>query len=282
MPKLSSAFYYQLASVFLIVLTMSVVARYVPVVDTLAGVEQTLEEAGVAAPVAFPLIIAVCNLLLLPGGILSVAGGFFFGLAWGVLLVSAGSLVGAAGAFFLGRKLGRKSIERLLRHREKWAHLDEAIERDGWKIILLSQLHPLFPVSLINYIFGITSIRFWPCMLWTLLGRLPGIILYVYLGTLGQFGLNLLRGKSSPTVLEYIFWIGGLVLLFVLTALLGRMALRLLAEAEAKALQSDPVIVDPPVRPTIAAVYRDEERRVPEIPAWVAVPRPGGGAESGE
>jgi uncharacterized membrane protein YdjX (TVP38/TMEM64 family) len=241
MPKLSSAFLYQLVSVCLVVLVMVLVARYVPVIDTVADVEQTLEEAGVAAPVAYPLIIAVCNLLLMPAGILSVGGGFFFGLWWGVLLVSMGSFVGAAGAFFLGRKLGRKRIERVLRHREKWAHLDEAIERDGWKIILLSQLHPLFPVSLINYIYGITSIRFWPCMLWTVLGRVPGIFLYVYLGTLGQFGLNLLRGKSNPSPVEYVFWIGGLVLLFVLTAMLGRLALRLLAEAEAKAAGGAPV-----------------------------------------
>ena len=234
MPKLSSAYLYQVVSVCLIVAVMFLVARYVPVIDTVAKVEQVLEDTGIAAPIAYPLIIAVCNLLLLPAGILSVGGGFFFGLWWGVLLVSAGSLIGSAGAFVIGRKLGRKRIERVLRHRAKWAHLDEAIEKDGWKIILLSQLHPLFPVSLINYIYGISSIRFWPCMLWTLLGRLPGIFLYVYLGTLGQFGVNLLRGKSNPTTFEYVFWVGGLILLFVLTALLGRMALRMLAEAEEK------------------------------------------------
>jgi uncharacterized membrane protein YdjX (TVP38/TMEM64 family) len=95
-------------------------------------------------------------------------------------------------------KLGRSRIEKLLRHRAKWVHLDEAVEREGWKIIVLSQLHPLFPVSLINYIYGITRIRFWPCMLWTLIGRAPGIFLYVYFGTLGQFGVNLLVGRASP------------------------------------------------------------------------------------
>ncbi|MGV3533104.1 MAG: TVP38/TMEM64 family protein [Chthoniobacteraceae bacterium] len=251
MPKLTSAYLYQLVSVCVLVVVMFLVARYVPVIDSIAKVEQVLEEAGVAAPIAYPLIIAVCNLLLMPAGILSVGGGFFFGLWWGVFLVSAGSLIGAAGAFLIGRKLGRKRIERMLRHRSKWAHLDEAIEKDGWKIILLSQLHPLFPVSLINYIYGISSIRFWPCMLWTLLGRLPGIFLYVYLGTLGQFGVNLLRGKSNPTTLEYVFWGGGLVLLFVLTALLGRIALRMLAEAEAKMHLNEPtkLEVHEPVTP---------------------------------
>ena len=258
MPKLTSAYLYQLVSVCVLVVVMFLMARYVPVIDTVAKVEQVLEEAGVAAPIAYPLIIAVCNLLLMPAGILSVGGGFFFGLWWGVFLVSAGSLIGAAGAFFIGRKLGRKRIERMLRHRSKWAHLDEAIEKDGWKIILLSQLHPLFPVSLINYIYGISSIRFWPCMLWTLLGRLPGIFLYVYLGTLGQFGVNLLRGKSNPTTLEYIFWGGGLVLLFVLTAMLGRIALRMLADAEAK-MRGDQEAEVIAAEPEVAAHHHSEQ-----------------------
>jgi uncharacterized membrane protein YdjX (TVP38/TMEM64 family) len=235
MRKVSPAAVYQFLSLALLALTMFLVSRYVPVLETISELEQKLRAAGLAAPVAYPLIIAGCNLLLMPAGILSVGGGFFFGLWWGFVLVLAGNIVGAAGAFFLGRKLGRSRIEKLLRHRAKWVHLDEAVEREGWKIIVLSQLHPLFPVSLINYIYGITRIRFWPCMLWTLIGRAPGIFLYVYFGTLGQFGVNLLRGKSQPKAAEYIIWIGGLVLIFVVTAALGKLALRLLHEAEARA-----------------------------------------------
>ena len=179
------------------------------------------------------------NLLLLPGGILSVGGGFLFGLWWGFTLVCLGNMFGAAGAFFLGRSLGRKRIERLLRRRAKWAHLDRSIEREGWKIVLLSQLHPLFPVSLINYIYGISRIGFWPCMLWTLVGRAPGIFLYVYVGTLGQFGLKLLRGSTHPTLLQHVVWISGFALMLLVTVLLARMALRLLAEAERKDLEGE-------------------------------------------
>ena len=108
------------------------------------------------------------------------------------------------------------------------------MQRDGWKIVLLSQLHPLFPVSLINYLYGVTGIRFWPCLLWTAVGRSPGIFLYVYLGTLGQFGVNLLQGKTHPGPFEYVFWIGGLGLLFALTLVLSRIALRILAKEEQK------------------------------------------------
>jgi uncharacterized membrane protein YdjX (TVP38/TMEM64 family) len=110
--------------------------------------------------------------------------------------------------------------------------LEPAVQREGWKIILLSQLHPLFPTSLLNYLYGLTTIRFRTCMLWVAIGQAPGLFLYAYLGTLGQLGLNLLRGKTHPRPIEYLLWGGGLLSAVVVLMLLGRIALRLLKEAE--------------------------------------------------
>jgi uncharacterized membrane protein YdjX (TVP38/TMEM64 family) len=229
------SFIYQFVSLALLVVTMVLIARYVPMLRVIGNLQEQLRGLGLAAPVAYPAIIAVANLLLMPGGILSVGGGFFFGLPWGFTLVMFGNFLSAAGAFQIARKLGRKRMERLVQRRAKWEHLDETIEREGWKIVVLTQLHPFFPVSLINYMYGITSIRFWPCMFWTLIGRAPGVLLYVYLGTLGQFGINLVTGRNRPRTVEYLAWGGGLLLLIVLTLLLARLATRLLTEAEAKA-----------------------------------------------
>jgi uncharacterized membrane protein YdjX (TVP38/TMEM64 family) len=120
-----------------------------------------------------------------------------------------------------------------LRHR-KWAALDEAVAREGRKIIFLTQVHPLAPSSLLNYLYGVTRIPFRTCMLWIALGQAPGAFLYAYLGTLAQHGLRMLRGQSHPRPIEYILWIGGLLLAVVVTTLLSRLALRLLAEAEEK------------------------------------------------
>lgn len=109
--------------------------------------------------------------------------------------------------------------------------------REGWKIILLSQLHPLFPTSLLNYLYGLTTIRFRTCILWVAIGQAPGLFLYTYIGTLGQLGLNLMRGKSHPRVIEYWVWGGGLLISAFILVVLGRISLRLLQEAERKAFQ---------------------------------------------
>jgi hypothetical protein len=66
-------------------------------------------------------------------------------------------------------------------------------------------------------------------------GQAPGLFLYTYLGTLGQLGLNIVRGRNHPRIIEYFFWGGGLLLSAVILIALGRVSLRLLQEAENKA-----------------------------------------------
>ena len=231
MSKVKRAFYLQLAGSLLVAIFAVWVWRHYPVVSGIVRLQQRIGAMEFWGAVLYPLLFAACNVLLLPGGVLAVGSGLFFGLWWGFFLNVAGNVGGAAVSFFLSRKLGRGWVaKKFLRHR-KWAALDEAIARDGWKIIFLSQVHPLFPSSLLNYLYGVTRIRFRTCMLWIALGQTPGLFLYAYLGTLAQHGLRIWQGKSHPQMWEYFVWIGGLVLTFAVTAALARLALRLLAEA---------------------------------------------------
>ncbi len=212
-----------------------VVSRYFPIADWIAQVQQKVMHLGVWSAVCYPILYACCNVLLLPGGLLSIGGGFFFGLWWGFLIVLVGNVTGAAIAFYLGRKVGRNWLRRKLLRNPTLGALEPAVEKEGWKIILLSQLHPLFPTSLLNYLYGLTTIRFRTCILWVAVGQAPGLFLYTYLGTLGQLGLNLLRGKSHPRVVEYWIWGGGFLFSAIILVLLGRIALHLIKEAEENA-----------------------------------------------
>jgi uncharacterized membrane protein YdjX (TVP38/TMEM64 family) len=73
-------------------------------------------------------------------------------------------------------------------------------------------------------------------MLWVAIGQAPGLFLYSYLGTLGQLGLNLARGKTHPRLIEYWVWLGGFVSAAIVLILLGRIALRLLQHAQNEAI----------------------------------------------
>jgi len=235
MVQIRRAIIIQLSGLILVAGALFFLSRIFPVVDILATIQQRVMHWGAWSAIFYPVLYACCNVLLLPGGVLSIGAGFFFGLWWGFLIALLGNVTGAAIAFFISRWIGRQWLRRKLMRNSTLVALEPAVEREGWKIILLSQLHPLFPTSLLNYLYGLTRIRFRTCMLWVAIGQAPGLFLYSYLGTLGQLGLNLARGKTHPRSIEYLVWLGGFASAGVVLILLGRIALRLLQQAEVEA-----------------------------------------------
>ncbi|MBA2744244.1 MAG: TVP38/TMEM64 family protein [Chthoniobacterales bacterium] len=238
MVQVRRAVFVQVAGLVIVGFALFFLSRIFPLADLLASVQERVMHWGAWSAICYPLLYACCNVLLLPGGFLSIGGGFFFGLWWGFLITLVGNVGGAAISFFISRWFGRRWLRRRLMRNSTLEALEPAVEREGWKIILLSQLHPLFPTSLLNYLYGLTTIRFRTCMLWVAIGQAPGLFLYAYLGTLGQLGLNLVRGKSHPRAIEYLIWGGGLLTSVLVLVALGRIALRLLQEAE-NAAQKD-------------------------------------------
>lgn len=234
MSKVRRAILIQIGGLVVVGVLLGVGGHFFPLTDWVATVQLKVMRLGVWSAICYPLLYACCNVLLLPGGLLSVGGGFFFGLWWGFLIVLIGNVTGAAIAFFISRWLGNHWLRRKLMRNRTLEALEPAVRREGWKIILLSQLHPLFPTSLLNYLYGLTTIRFRTCMLWVAIGQAPGLFLYAYVGTLGQLGLNLVRGKTHPRVVEYWFWGGGLLLSLAILVALGRISLRLLQELDQK------------------------------------------------
>ncbi len=240
MSRIQRALILQLCGILILAGALALAGRHFPLTDYLAHAQRSIGAMQLWGAVLYPLFYGGCNVLLLPAGVVAIGSGLFFGLWWGFLLNLVGNVSGAAVAFFISRKLGRRWIERRFHQQQKWATLDAAIARDGWKIIFLSQIHPLFPTSLLNYLYGVTRIRFGTCMLWIALGQTPGLFLYAYLGTLMQLGLRLLEGKTHPQPMEYVIWGGGLVITIAATVALARIALRLLAEMEAAAVKPPP------------------------------------------
>jgi uncharacterized membrane protein YdjX (TVP38/TMEM64 family) len=226
MLKLRRALCLQVAGLAIAIALVVFVSWFFPMIDFVERAQLEVMHLGSWSAIAYPLLFALCNLLLLPGGVLSVGSGFLFGLWSGFLIVLAGNCLAAAIAFALSRWLGRRWFGRHIAQSRAFAKLEPAVEREGWKIIVLSQLHPLFPASLLNYFYGLTKIRFCTYIVWTSVGRAPGLFLYTYLGTLGQLGLNIARGKSHPQLMEYWMWGGLFVTTALLFILLTRLALQ--------------------------------------------------------
>ena len=216
----------QAAAVVSLLALALALSHFFPLVSLTAKLQERVLSWGLWAAICYPLLFAACNTFLLPGGILAVGGGFFFGLWWGFLMVLAGNVIATAISFALSRFLAKRWFSEKLSQNRTLRSLSPAVERESWKIILLSQLNPLFPTSLLNYLYGLTRIRFGTYMLWASIGRVPGLFFYAYIGTLGQFALRIMRGERYPQIVEYWIWGGAFITTVLLVAVLARVAYR--------------------------------------------------------
>src|SRR5229473_501050 len=137
MPKVPRSLYWQAAALLLVIALVWALSRFFPVVEFIAVLQQRVMSLGAWAAICYPLLFAACNILLLPGGILAVGSGFFFGLWWGFLIVLVGNVVATAVSFALSRWVARRWFKRTLSRNATLRGLGPAVERESWKIILL-------------------------------------------------------------------------------------------------------------------------------------------------
>jgi len=152
--------------------------------DLLRNLLHWIAGLGPAGPLIFIGIYTIAPVLFFPGVILSIGAGTVFGLLAGSIYVSIGATLGATAAFLVGRYIARDWIAGKLQGDARFRAIDRAVAREGWKIVGLARLSPFFPFNLLNYAFGLTDISLRDYFFATWAGMLPGIIMYVYLGSL--------------------------------------------------------------------------------------------------
>lgn len=156
--------------------------------DILKAAPRWLNDLGGWAPVVFILLYIASCVGCLPASILTVGAGVAFGVVTGSILVSIGATLGASAAFLVGRYLARDWVRRKIGHRPAFVAIDKAVAEEGWKIVFLTRLAPVFPFFLLNYAYGLTRVPLRQYILATWIGILPGSTLFVYIGSLAKAG----------------------------------------------------------------------------------------------
>jgi len=168
-----------------------------------------LERYGWWGVAAFVGIFTIATVLLMPSPILSLAGGVAFGFFQGFIGVSLGATLGAGAAFLIARYLAREKLRTMVVHRPKFIAIERAVSERGWKIVMLTRLSPVIPSNFQNYLYGLTSIRFSAFFVATWIGKIPTILMYIYLGAGGRAGLEAVgEGAAANPWQPYMYALG--------------------------------------------------------------------------
>lgn len=145
---------------------------------------------GWLAPIAFIVIYNIGTLLFIPGSLLTLKGGCLFGFLWGSIYVLIAATIGAIFAFIVGRYISREWVCQQIGNKPKFKAIDKAVAKNGFKIVFLTRLSPIFPFNLLNYAFGVTQVSLKDYILGSV-GMIPGTAMYVYMGSLiGEIAMN--------------------------------------------------------------------------------------------
>ncbi len=213
----------------LFVLALSaVVAAFIvlPVGEWVEAGRDYISGLGFWAPVVFVLFYILLTVLFVSGAILTLAAGAIFGLTKGVILTSIASTLGATLAFLIGRYLARDWVAKKIEGNKTFDAIDRAVAGEGWKIVGLTRLSPVFPFVLLNYAFGVTKVKFGHYLLASWIGMLPGTVMYVYLGYTAQVAADAQDASLAQTLLKVV----GLLATIVVTVIITKSARKALKE----------------------------------------------------
>jgi uncharacterized membrane protein YdjX (TVP38/TMEM64 family) len=168
-------------------------------------------EAHYWVSVAVFIAAYMTTAFFVPGAIvLTLAGGFLFGVLPAALYINAGATLGSVLALLISRYVAGNWIQE--HYMEQLKPLNNALERHGVSYLLALRIVPVLPFFAVNYLAGITRIPLKTFVWTTSLGMIPGSLIYAYTGL--QLG-SISRPEEifSPRILAALALLGLFTLL---------------------------------------------------------------------
>lgn len=170
---------------------------------------------GVMAPIAYIFVWAILPIFFFPVPVLALAGGLSFGIVDGTIYTLIGAMVNSSLMFLLANILAKDMVSKYLEDKlpdKWWDRFQSADGKEGFLIVLICRLIPIMPYNVINYVSGLTKIRFSNYFLATLIGIFPGTVIFLNVGD------KILDVKSPEFIMSIVF----VVILTVVSVVLGK------------------------------------------------------------
>jgi uncharacterized membrane protein YdjX (TVP38/TMEM64 family) len=218
-----------LISAFIAAAILAVSISRMPLGQHLQAFAGTVRTSGAWGPIVLGAAHVLATLLFIPAWPLTLLAGFLFGAFRGTVTVSLASVISGSAALWLGRTFARKWVQRKLASRLQT--IDAAVNRQGFKIVLLIRLSPIFPSAFTNYAMSLTAIRFRDFLTASWIGMLPGIAVYVYLGSTARDLAEIASGSYLHGSKQNVLLLVGLLATLAVTTIVTRVARAALRDA---------------------------------------------------
>ncbi len=212
------------------VIGLLVLMRTYDMQGAIHGALAWIDGLGPWGPAVFIALYAAATVFFIPGSLLTLGAGTLFGVVKGTVIVSAASMLGATLSFLIGRYLARDWVSSKVAGDPKFAAIDSAVGREGWKIVGLTRLSPVFPFTLLNYGFGVTKVTLRDYFFASWIGMLPGTLMYVYIGSLAGDLAGMGAAGRARTPGEWSLYVVGLLATVAVTVYVTKIARKALEE----------------------------------------------------
>ncbi len=225
----------RLAILIMIMAGIALAVTTLPIQESLARFLGWVDGLGAWGPLLVAAAYVPATVLFVPGSLLTLGAGALFGVVIGTIAVSLGSTLGSTAAFVVGRFFARDWVAAKVADNPNFAALDAAVGEQGFKIVLLTRLSPVFPYNMLGYMYGITDVKLLHYVTASWIGMLPGTVLYVYLGALAGTVAKVAAGDTpeggEADTLRWILYGVGFVATLAVTVVITRVAAKAMREA---------------------------------------------------
>ncbi|MEA5468357.1 TVP38/TMEM64 family protein [Spirulina sp. 06S082] len=236
---------FKFIAIAVVVVGLIVVAKFLGITDYINTILQNtlswIDGLGIWGPIVFAGIYIIASVALISGAILTLGAGVIFGVVQGSIYVSIASTLAAIVAFIIGRYFLRGWVSKQIESQPKFKAIDKAVAKEGWKIVGLTRLSPIFPFVFLNYAFGVTQVSLKDYAIASWIGMMPGTVMYVYLGSLaGDLATLGAGGSDSNSTITWIIRIVGFIATAAVTVFVTKIARKALDEQLVEKTDSPP------------------------------------------
>jgi len=171
--------------------------------------QEAMLEGGL--PGFYLLMVIQSIIAVIPAEVVLIMSGSAFGFEASSMVGTLGLMSGALINYAIGLKFGRPLVERLIGG-DELEKAEKLFVKHGSKMIFAARFIPWVSFDAVSYLAGVTGIALASFAVATLLGTVPRVIFYSYIGE--KVGASISEG--DVTLLNYLFLATFLVIVFLI------------------------------------------------------------------